>query len=154
MRRRRSLVSLIVSLALCATGACTSDGSDRADRIIQGPQIPPAESLAWAGFADTSTVEVLDVDEVSGIDTQVTFALRGSSRDVDRVLETADFTTPSLPGILTTKAPRPGFDLADLDDPSTGEDTWRHPDGYTIYRTYVRGGDGTADVLHVWANTT
>lgn len=114
-----------------------------------------ADRLAWAGFSDTSGLEVLALEEESGLDTAVDFVLSGSSADVDKALAAANFDTELKPGIGIFQPPLPGFDLTTLSNPHSAEDRWVNASGQSVVRLVVRGGtsDGE-DLIHVWAFTT
>ncbi|MCP4103031.1 MAG: hypothetical protein GY750_16670 [Lentisphaerae bacterium] len=114
-----------------------------------------SEQLQWAGFGEISGLDVVDLAEESGIDTAVTFVLRGSADDVDRALAAAEFTTPPTPGVGVFQPSLPGVDLEELADPESSEDRWQNPSAQTISRLYVRGEtpDGS-ELIHVWAFTT
>lgn len=132
-------VALLVALV---SGACT---------VTRGEPVPPAESMAFAGFSDTTGLEILDVFEETGIDTLVMFALQGTPEDIDRVLAAAEFSGKAL----AVSPPRPlaGFDLTTLTDSWFGVDEWENSSGRIINRSVFRGTTPEGkDLIHVWAS--
>jgi len=140
--RGPSILAAVLLIAL-VSGACT---------VTRGEPVPPAESMAFAGFSDTTGVEVLDVFEESGIDTLVKFALQGTPEDIDRVLAAAEFTSPKT-FAYSTPRPLAGFDLTTLTDSWFGGDEWENSSGRIIDRSVFRGTTPEGkDLIHVWAS--
>lgn len=155
-RCTRPAFGVVLTLALLVLASCSSAPSG-SGRDTQPTATVPIERLAWAGFSETDGVEVLALEEESGLDTAVDFVLRASPADLDRVLEAAQFSESLTDGISVFQPPIEGFDLSTLDSPRSGEDQWRNLDGETIHRKVVRGGlppSGDAELVHVWAFTT
>ena len=159
----RLLLILLLSTVAGVSGCASSDSSEpRVKRKTSMPDGP----IVWAGFVKTDGLEVIAVEDRTGMDTVVQFVLRGSRADVDRALVAAalrptmeaDFTQPETP--LTDDLPQvtslPVFKSADLSDRRWASDRWESPDGTTvIYRTYIRGVLPSGDeLIEVTANTS
>ena len=146
-----------VFVALVAASVIACGSTPATDPRAQEQSTVPgtARRLEWAGFTDTSGLEILALDETTGIDTMVAFVLSGSSTHVDRALSAANFDTEVKPGIGIVQPPLPGFGLTTLSDPHSAEDRWVNASGQSVVRLVVRGetSDGE-DQLHVWAFTT
>lgn len=138
------LLAGVALVVLAASGCSVSFDSDTT----------PAESLAWAGFDDTTGLELVSVEDVDGLDRSVNLVLRGSPSDMDRALEAAQFTNPTTPGIHVYFGYLPGFDPAALLDVRTGSDRWTNVAGQGLFRQFIRGGTPEGkDVIQVAAFT-
>lgn len=121
-----------------------------------GPsEVSDAETLAGYGFDDISGVEVVSVEEFSGLDTSIEFTLRGTADAIDRVLAQAEFVEPPQRGVEAVRISLlPEADLTGLGNLRNSQDRRVKPSGDVFSRAYIRGttADGT-DVLHGYSST-
>lgn len=137
-----------------APGACSVADQERS--VGLAVQSPPEDLLQWAGFEDTTGLEVIESDEECGQDIRVRVALRGDAEAVASALDAAGFDDAPSEG---TSNPQPPLDGADL-DVLTGvvhsdQQPWENRAGERMFRSYARGmTEDNQEVLHIWAFTT
>ena len=138
-----------------APGACSAAEGDRS--VGLAVQSPPEDLLQWAGFEDTTGLDVLEADEECGRDIRVRIALRGDGAAVDAAVKAAGFDEPPTEGMSVLQTPLDSVDLDGLTAVvSSDQEAWKNGAGETMFRAYVRGSTGADDqeVLHIWAFTT
>lgn len=147
---------LLVLTAVLASSSCAPGASREGAAETEGATAETnVDRLRWAGFGDVSELQLVAIDEETGIDSLVSFALRGSPDQIDRVLAAADFSGKEELGMQVFQTPLDGVDLDSLTDVRSGRDRWVNASGQTVSRVYVRGGTADGDeLIHVWAFTT
>jgi hypothetical protein len=151
-RRLHLAVGALVGLPLIAL-AVTSIviGRNTSPRPVDSTATPAkaAEGAAWAGFPDTSGLEVLKLYHEPQRDEMWEVMWKGSPEAVDRFVNASGFTAAFTgclgPSLQTLSVP-------DLTRCQRGDDRWRRPTGQVVTRHVTRGAlpDGTY-IVHLAA---